>query len=238
MKWIGDRKPAVAALGAVLAAWLGLASFPLAAQTAISTDGVVESTSGGFKFPDGKVQTAAAVAGLAPVADTRRRQCFDAGGISRSCVGTGEDGELQAGVAWPTPRFTDNGDGTLTDNLTGLIWLKDANCPGVKTWQEALDWVSDLNTTAIACTDYTAMTFTDWRLPNIKEQVSLVDFSQQSPALVSGHPFVSVEVEFYWSSTTWELFPTIAWGVDLAHGETDQVGKLSEKPVWPVRGGQ
>jgi hypothetical protein len=33
------------------------------------------------------------------------------------------DGEIRAGVAWPTPRFTDNGDGTATDNLTGLTWL-------------------------------------------------------------------------------------------------------------------
>ena len=41
---------------------------------------------------------------------------------------TGDDGALQKGVAWPNPRFTDNGDGTVTDNLTGLIWLKNANC--------------------------------------------------------------------------------------------------------------
>ena len=34
------------------------------------------------------------------------------------------------GVAWPNPRFTDNGNGTVTDNLTGLIWLKNANCFG------------------------------------------------------------------------------------------------------------
>jgi len=39
----------------------------------------------------------------------------------------GDDGDLQKCVAWPDPRFTDNGDGTVTDNLTGLIWLKEAN---------------------------------------------------------------------------------------------------------------
>src|SRR5215831_10404550 len=43
----------------------------------------------------------------------------------------GDDGALQKGVAWPTPRFTDNNNGTITDNLTGLIWLKNANCPEI-----------------------------------------------------------------------------------------------------------
>ena len=36
----------------------------------------------------------------------------------------GDDGALQKGVASPNPRFTDNGNGTVTDNLTGLIWLE------------------------------------------------------------------------------------------------------------------
>ena len=41
--------------------------------------------------------------------------------------GPGDDGEYQMGVSVDS-RFTDNGDGTVTDNLTGLIWLKDAGC--------------------------------------------------------------------------------------------------------------
>ena len=52
--------------------------------------------------------------------------------------GTRDDGALQRGVTWPSPRFTDNGDGTVTDNLTGLIWLKDANYDGEKRWTNAL----------------------------------------------------------------------------------------------------
>ena len=55
---------------------------------------------------------------------------------------TGDDGDLEKGVAWPIPRFTDNSNGTIRDNLTGLIWLKDANCFGSRTWSEAL---SDCN---------------------------------------------------------------------------------------------
>ena len=45
----------------------------------------------------------------------------------------------QKGVAWPNPRFTDNGNGTVTDNLTGLIWLKNANCFGTKKLGDGLD---------------------------------------------------------------------------------------------------
>ena len=59
--------------------------------------------------------------------------CWDANGLSIACAGTGQDGELQKGVS-VDPRFTDNADGTVTDNLTGLIWLKDVDCLGFKTW--------------------------------------------------------------------------------------------------------
>ena len=43
----------------------------------------------------------------------------------------GDDGDIGVGVTLPTPRFTDNGDGTITDNLTALMWLKNANCAGL-----------------------------------------------------------------------------------------------------------
>ncbi|KJR41414.1 protein of unknown function DUF1566 [Candidatus Magnetoovum chiemensis] len=53
----------------------------------------------------------------------------------------GDDGDLQKGVSLPEPRFTDNGDGTVTDNHTGLMWLKDANCLKITTieWDTAID---------------------------------------------------------------------------------------------------
>ena len=67
----------------------------------------------------------------------------------------GDDGSLHSGVPWPSPRFTINNDQTVSDNLTGLVWAKDAGmptvtgtptCAGVKsTWQSALDYVTCLN---------------------------------------------------------------------------------------------
>ena len=40
----------------------------------------------------------------------------------------GDDGDLRTGVAWALERFVDNGDGTITDELTQLVWLQNANC--------------------------------------------------------------------------------------------------------------
>src|SRR3989338_4724914 len=57
----------------------------------------------------------------------------------------GDDGDIRAGVAWPNPRFTDNGNGTVTDNLTGLMWTKNANLAGFKSWQGVLDYVAGMN---------------------------------------------------------------------------------------------
>src|SRR5512139_3706494 len=81
---------------------------------------------------------------------TGQTACYDARGVVIACANTGQDGDKQAGIAWPSPRFTDNKDGTVSDNLTGLIWLKDANCTdtaggiergsGLLNWPSALTW--------------------------------------------------------------------------------------------------
>ncbi len=109
---------------------------------------------------------------------------------------TGDDGALKNGVAWPIPRFTDNGNQTVTDNLTGLVWTKDANLAGGVTWQQALDYVASMNTGA------GTYGYTDWRLPNRKELFSLVDLAMYNPSLTSSHPFTTVQSYPYWSSTS------------------------------------
>ena len=95
----------------------------------------------------------------------------------------GEDGDLKKGVAWPSPRFKDKGNGTVTDNLTKLIWLKNANAFGLRTWEQAL---SDANTLASGSAGLTdGSKAGDWRLPNVKELQSLIDFAYFNPALSS-----------------------------------------------------
>jgi murein DD-endopeptidase MepM/ murein hydrolase activator NlpD len=146
-----------------------------------------------------------------------------------------DDGDLEKGVGWPSPRFYDNGNDTVTDNLTGLIWTKNANPAGTyMNWQQALDYVKTVNTGG----------YTDWRLPNKKEMRSLIDYSQFIPPLPQGNPFTNVvSGGYYWSSTTLANDPCFAWVVDMQYGAVSVdngygFAKWYDCFAWPVRGGQ
>ena len=153
---------------------------------------------------------------------------------------TGDDGDLEKGVSWPSPRFTGNGTGVITDTLTGLMWMENADagndCQGVDTGTET--WASAL-ASAAACNDAGGYAgYTDWRLPNVRELFSLIDFSQYNPALPSGHPFDNVQSYYYWASTTLAGSTTYAWYVYLGNGRVYYDFKTYTCYVWPVRGGQ
>jgi len=146
----------------------------------------------------------------------------------------GDDGGLEMGVAWPNPRFTDIGDGTVKDELTGLEWTKNANLTGYKTWQQALDYVAGMNAGTNPNYGYT-----DWRLPNVNELKSLTDNSRYSPVLPSGHPFTGVQSSYYWSSTTYAYYTDLAWIVNMSYGYVSYDSKSDYSYyVWPVRSGQ
>lgn len=166
---------------------------------------------------------------------------------------TGDDGDLQRGVVLPNPRFTDNGEGTVTDNLTGLIWLKNANCAAATmTWSAALDFANTLfdgSTTHNGgdCSLTDGSMTGDWRLPNVKELRSLIHPGFSNPALsnasgtaqwTEGDAFSSVQSAGYWSSTTKADLSTRAWSVRFHNGRVETFGKLANSFVWPVRGGQ
>ncbi len=146
---------------------------------------------------------------------------------------TGNDGTIKAGVAWPSPRFTADTN-TVTDNLTGLIWTKDANLPaGSKTWQEALDYVTSMNTGA------GTYGYTDWRLPNRKELDSLVNAEQATLATwLNAQGFTNVQDLDYWSSTTYANNTSRAWFVSMNDGAVSNYDKSYDYYVWPVRSGQ
>ena len=145
---------------------------------------------------------------------------------------TGDDGDLEQGVAWPTSRFTDNENGTVTDNLTGLMWTKNAYLPGVtKTWQQALNYVKGMNAGT-----YENFGHTDWRLPNKKEWHSLTDFAYGG--LPADNHFDNVRTGFYWSSTVYAYDTRYAWAKYMHDGSVSDIGKSGSGYVWPVRGGQ
>jgi len=176
---------------------------------------------------------------------TGQKNCYDATGTSISCTGTGQDGDIRPGVAWPVPRFTINGTtGTVTDNLTGLIWLKNADCFGSLTWANARSAANILASGTCGLSDGSSAG--DWRLPNRKELLSLVDFAYFSPALANaegtgqgteGDPFGSVQSSVYWSATTYAAGTDYAWDVNIGGGFVHNLSKTSSHSLWPVRGG-
>lgn len=110
--------------------------------------------------------------------------------------------------------FNDNGDGTVTDNATGLMWSQDDSGDGVNTgprsgmtWEQALTWVQQKN-------DERYLGYSDWRLPNAKEMQSILDYSRAPDATGSAaiDPVFNItkitneqgEVDYpwFWTSTT------------------------------------
>ncbi|MBU0680656.1 MAG: DUF1566 domain-containing protein [Proteobacteria bacterium] len=187
------------------------------------------------------------------LAKTGQATCYNTAGAIIACAGTGQDGDLLMGVAWPVPRFTDNSDGTVMDNLTGLMWMQNANCidslpdgsfdsdgtanDGRVFWQHGLDFVAAVNGATYGCNVTTS--YTDWRLPNIRELESLVDLGQGNPALPSGHPFTGVVSSYYWSSSSVETMPNFAWNLNCNNGIVSSNGKVAATSyVWLVRAGQ
>ena len=152
----------------------------------------------------------------------------------------GDDGDLKRGTPWPSPRFSDNGNGTVTDHLTDLIWLKDAGCLGkTDDWYNALSLINLLKSGSCGLSDGSDLS--DWRLPNVNELMSLTDAGRSSPGLPAGHPFTGADFK-YWSSTSrdnnyaWQV--TIGTGVGGANGDGYKSGGgvLSVASIWPVRG--
>ncbi len=193
---------------------------------------------------------------IASVPKTGQTTCYNSGGSVISCAGTGQDGEKRMGSLpikatsggltgaytiseWTGTRFTSNGDGTVTDNVTGLIWLQDANCGGQLSMTNSLIFANGLASGSCGLTDGSSAG--DWRLPNANELHSLIDRTQSNPALPSSHPFTNVRsTNHYWSSTGWPGMPT--YGALIYMGTGSVTNSLrwngNQTYAWPVRGGQ
>ncbi len=166
---------------------------------------------------------------------TGQTGCFDTWGRPVPCEGTGQDGAIRSGVPFPEPRFIDNANGTVSDKLTGLVWLKNANRFGTRSWEQALKDCNNLGGGGHELTDGSAAG--DWRLPNLNELRSLIDFGKFAPSLSAGHPFNNVRTSLYWSSTTIASAPNQARFVFVGIGPSVWDHKSVRMGVWPVRGG-
>jgi hypothetical protein len=130
---------------------------------------------------------------------------------------SGDDFSSLKGVAWPSTRFTDNSNGTVTDHVTGLIWLKNAGCYSASNWSTALTRANQLASGTCGLTD--GSTAGTWRMPNTNELESLIDVSQTNPSVSSGHPFTNIDLSnAYWSSTTYTAGVTNAMSIRFTDG--------------------
>ncbi len=183
-----------------------------------------------------------------------------AGAIAAYTPAAGEDGLLQKGVPWPNPRFITGTTGVVTDTLTGLIWLHNANCTdtvGGIAKADQLDWTSALTYTNALATGKCGLSdgsvAGDWRMPNIREMQSLLHYGFALPAIpntagtgqwtTAGDPFTgfpsNLGTPIYWTSTTRTGDPGSAWFVNVYTGSSNSGGKSAGTAyVWPVRGGQ
>ncbi|MCX6248563.1 MAG: DUF1566 domain-containing protein [Bacteroidetes bacterium] len=122
-------------------------------------------------------------------------------------------------------HFTDNGNGTVSDNFTGLTWQK-TQPANTMTWEEALAY----------CHTVTLGGKSDWRLPNVKELQSLNDVTLFKPSFDKNY-FTGVVSGNYWSSTSMFQNTVKAWDLNVDYGIVSYNDKTIKEQVLLVRGG-
>jgi len=148
------------------------------------------------------------------------------------------------------PGFIDNGNGTVTDLYTGLMWIKDGEGSGSNNgepmvWQEAKDFSNNLvlckngifistsSTSTSFCAEYDGIKYDDWRLPNFKELSSIINYSKNSPAIDENY-FINTISAKYWTSS-YRYYPGIAyvspasWDIEIVDFNNGSIVITSDK---------
>ena len=189
---------------------------------------------------------------------TGETTCSDATGASIPCAGTGQDGELQRGLS---PSYVDNGDGTISDLRTGLMWEKLVDDGSIHDKDDTYTWCgASCFTTNIMDGTITTMFLaalnggsgfaghTDWRIPNANELESIRNLENANPATYSAFNAgcaanctvtmcSCTQPDFYWSSTTYPSNRDDAWFVQYLVGILSAEPKNNGHYVRAVRAG-
>ena len=120
-------------------------------------------------------------------------------------------------------RYKDNGDGTISDSLTGLMWQKNQSA-NTMSWEDALTYATNL----------TIAGKSGWRLPNVKELQSLNDIKLIKPSFNKNF-FSTISTGNYWSSTTLVQAPSKAWDINVDYGIVSYSDKTLKENVLCVR---
>lgn len=132
-------------------------------------------------------------------------------------------------------RYVDNGDGTISDESTGLMWVRDPKAAGLEKrypWSQAI----------YRCEKLEYAGHKDWRLPNCNEILSIVDYSRFDPCIDTAFFEVGYvegqstkEEKVYWSSTTHAGNKNWAWALGSKAGFVDHGDKAIPLFIRPVR---
>ena len=159
-----------------------------------------------------------------PVVDTGQTGCYDDDGVEITCTESGEAFYGQdAQFTGNQSSYTDNGDGTVTDNVTGLVWQQSPASTGL-SYQEAEAY----------CESLELAEYDDWRIPTTKELFSISDFSQGWPYLDTAYfdlaesGSVSKD-EQYW--TEYYVGTTVEGGSEAAFGVNHATGHIKAYPA-------
>lgn len=132
---------------------------------------------------------------------------------------------LFSGAAW-AGNYSINPGGTVTDNLSGLLWQQEDDSV-VRSWEAAISYCEGLSLAGQ----------TDWRLPNVKELASLTDESRFNP-VIDLEVFPGAKASQYWSSTAEDHSAECAWQVHFDGGDVNTNLKSCIVYTRCVRGGQ
>ena len=186
--------------------------------------------------------------GGGPLPATGQTKCYDDIGEEIACDSVdfpGQDAYYALGCP-SQDRFIDNGDGTVLDLCTGLVWQQetaDTNRDGAVTGEDQVNWQRALR----YCEQLESAGYSDWRLPNVTELRSIVGFGRTNPAINTAFRITIGTAEqlsgMYWTSTTHLRTPDDAWTISFFNGElTDSQKQIAATDnnvqfVLAVRGG-
>jgi hypothetical protein len=166
--------------------------------------------------------------GYNPLPDTGIHKCYDNNGNNITCpipgLAMAQDGSYDSTAGKIQKSFTNNGDGTVTDNNIGLIWQQSDNGTTM-TWTNAMSY----------CSNLTLAGYSDWRLPTIRELALIIDHGNHNPAIDT--TVFSCRSNYYWSSTSYAPNNSDAWYVYFDDGYSNWSNKTNSAYVRCVRGG-
>src|SRR5213593_554449 len=191
----------------------------------------------GLEHGSGPVRAVRDASTGCPLPATGQTTCWDSSRNVIPCAGTGQDGELRKGAPL---AYVDNGNGTVTDLNTGLVWEKLSDDGTVHDKDNLYTWADAFTAHVATLNGMSFAGHTDWRLPNVRELQAIVDYQTINPAVASafnnncsrGCQATTCSCTAsgdYWSSTSSVSDPWNAWYVRFSYGRVDAFGRSDGK---------